>query len=101
MEVAPGLVLMVAHPHSLWAEGDAVSVKFHALFIEQMRIGFLAVLGEGNHGSDVFFQEIAVMRLGIMVAVAAKDGNVKIVLTAVKKPAKISDRESSQELNWA
>ena len=80
MKVASGLVLMVAHPHPLRTKGNAVGVKFHALFIEEMRIGFLAVLSEGNHGTDVFFAEIAVVGLGIMVAVAAEDGNVKVKL---------------------
>ena len=78
MSVAAFLVLMVAHAHSLGTEGNAVGVKFYALFIEQMGIGVFAVFAERDHGTDIFFQEIAVMRVGVMVAIAAKDGNVKI-----------------------
>ena len=78
MNLAPGEVLVAAHAHPLRTEGDAVGVEFDALFIEQMRIGFLAVFGEWNHGRNFFFFEIAVMGLGVMVAVAAKDGDVEI-----------------------
>ena len=64
----------------LRTKGDAVGVEFYALFIKEMGIDLFAFLGQRDHGSDVFLLEIAVMGLGVMVAIAAKDGNVKIEL---------------------
>jgi len=43
VNMASGIVLMVAHAGSFRTKGDAVGIKSDALFIEEMGIDLLAV----------------------------------------------------------
>lgn len=69
------VVLVVAHTHSAGTQRSSVGIGVDASLFQPVRINLLALPRKRDHGNDIFFLEIIIMSIGIMMAVADENIN--------------------------
>jgi hypothetical protein len=72
------IILVMPHSDICRAKGRSVGIESEAAIVQEMRQGVFGYSSKRNNRCDALLLEVAIMGVGVVMAVAAKDRDIAV-----------------------